>query len=118
MDPKTITYENYTFNFDVTKDQIKVSMMDNTLMEIYEGIVKEDDIYVKPIKKFYSMIIKSLNNDQFYTFFISEQKSCMICKISYNTDMIDIDMNNIIKKVSKKTSKKSSKKVSKKTTNK
>ena len=62
MDPETITYENYTFKFNVTKDQIKVNMTDNILMEIYEGIVKEDDIYVKPIKKFYSMIIRALNN--------------------------------------------------------
>jgi len=91
METETITYENYTFNFNVTKNQIKVNMTDNTLMEIYEGIVKEDDIYVKPIKKFYSMIIKSLNNEQFYTFSISTQKSIMVCKISYNTEMIDIE---------------------------
>ena len=100
MDPETITYENYTFKFNVTKDQIKVNMTDNILMEIYEGIVKEDDIYVKPIKKFYSMIIKSLNKEEFYTFSISPQKSNMVCNISYNTDMIDIEEHIILNKIS------------------
>jgi hypothetical protein len=57
MNTETITYENYTFRFNITKDQIKINMTDNTLMDSYEGIIKESDIYVKPIKKFIFKII-------------------------------------------------------------
>jgi hypothetical protein len=99
MDTETIIYENYIFKFNIIKDQIKVNMIDNTLMDSYEGIIKEDDIYVKPIKKFYSMIVKSLNKDQFYTFSITQQKSNMVCNISYNTEMIDIEEHIILNKV-------------------
>ena len=53
--------------------------------------MNEDDIYVKPVQKFYSMIIKSLNKEPNYNFKINNKKTTLICTISYSTEMVDID---------------------------
>ena len=100
MDIETITYDNYTFIIEQEKNQIKVNMTDNTLMEIYEGFVKEDDLYVKPIKKFYSMIIKALNKEQYFTFSVTTQNSKMVCTISYNNDIMEFEEYIILTKLS------------------
>lgn len=59
METETITYNNYTFKIEFDKNQINIT--DNTLIEIYEASVKENDRHVKTIKKFYLMIINALN---------------------------------------------------------
>ena len=100
MDIETITYDNYTFKIEPDTNQIKVNMTDNTLMEIYEGTVKEDDLYVKPIKKFYSMIIRALNKEQNFTFSIDNRNSKMVCTVSYSTDMVDLEEHIILNKIS------------------
>lgn len=100
MDIETITYDNYTFKIDLDTNQIKLNMTDNTLMEIYEGTVKEDELYVKPIKKFYSMIIRSLNKEPSFNFAIDNRNSKMVCTVSYSTDMVDIEEHIILNKIS------------------
>ena len=75
-------------------------MTDNILMEIYEGSVKEDDLYIKPIKKFHSMIIRSLNKDPSFNFSMDTQNSKIVCTVSYSTDMVDIEEYIILNKIS------------------
>ena len=100
MDIETITYDNYIFKIELDKNQIKLNMTDNTLMEIYEGSVKEDDLYIKPIKKFHSMIIRSLNKETSFNFSIDNRNSKMVCTVSYSTDMIDLEEHIILNKIS------------------
>ena len=100
MDIETITYDNYTFKIELDKDQIKLNMTDNTLMEIYEGTVKEDELYIKPIKKFYSMINRALNKEISFNFSIDNRNSKMVCTVSYSTDMIDLEEHIILNKIS------------------
>ena len=100
MDIETITYDNYIFKIELDKNQIKLNMTDNTLMEIYEGTVKEDDLYVKPIKKFYSMIIRSLNKETSFNFSIDNRNSKMVCTVSYSTEMVDLEEHIILNKIS------------------
>jgi len=100
MDIETIIYDNYTFKIELDTNQIKLNMTDNTLMEIYEGSVKEDDLYVKPIKKFYSMIIRSLNKEASFNFSIDNRNSKMVCTVSYSTDMVDLEEHIILNKIS------------------
>ena len=99
MDIETITYENYTFTIEQEKNQIKVNMTDNTIMEIYEGFVKESDLYVKPIKKFYSMIIKALNKEQYFKFSVDTRDSKMVCTLSYNNDIMEFEEYIILSKL-------------------
>ena len=99
MDIETITYENYTFTIEQEKNQIKVNMTDNTIMEIYEGFVKESDLYVKPIKKFYSMIIKALNKEQYFKFSVDTRDSKIVCTVSYNNDIMEFEEYIILSKL-------------------
>ena len=101
METETITYDNYLFKIELDKNQININMTDNTntLMEIYEGTVKEDDVYVKPIKKFYLMIISALNEETSFNFSIDNQNSKMICTVSYNTIMVDMEEHIILNKI-------------------
>ena len=57
----TILFENYKFEFELDGLNLNIKLTETDLFYMYEGSVKEADIYVKPIKKFYSMIEKSLN---------------------------------------------------------
>ena len=105
MDIETIIYDNYTFKIELDTNQIKLNMTDNILMEIYEGIVKEDELYVKPIKKFYSMIIRALNKEPSFNFSIDNRNSKMVCTVSYSTDMVDLEEHIILNKISSSESK-------------
>jgi len=87
----TITVDNYKFELELSPPQIKIKLTDTTSYDMYEGIVNEDDIYVKPIQKFYSMIIKSLNKESNYKFTMIDKKTTLICTISYSNEMVDID---------------------------
>ena len=100
METETITYDNYTFKIVFDTNQIKIKMTDYTLMEIYVGTVKEDDVYVKPIRKFYLMIISALNEETSFNFSIDNQDSKMVCTISYNTVMVDLEEHIILNKIS------------------
>jgi len=91
MSTDIITVDNYKFDLELSPPQIKIKLTDTTSYDMYEGIVNEDDIYVKPIQKFYSMIIKSLNKEPNYNFKMNDKKTTLICTISYSTEMIDID---------------------------
>jgi len=86
-----IFVDNYKFELELSPSQIKIKLIDLTLYEIYEGFVNEDDIYVKPIQKFYSMIIESLNEESNYKFTINDEKTTFLCTISYSDNMIYID---------------------------
>jgi hypothetical protein len=87
----TIIYDKYEFKIDITGSQINITLTDTDLSDIYEAIIKEADIYVKPIKKFYSMIEKALNKEPNYNIIITDKKGSLICSFSYNTDMVDIE---------------------------
>lgn len=105
MDIETIIYDKYTIKVELYNEQIKINITDNTFFEIYKGIINEDDTNIKPIKKFYSMIIKALNRDQFYNFTITNQESVIFCNISYNDDMFNLDEHIFLEKISASESK-------------
>ena len=91
MSIDTITVDNYKFELELSPPQIKIKLIDTTSYDMYEGTVNEDDIYFKPIQKFYSMIIKSLNKEPNYNFKMNDKKTTLICTFSYSNEMVDID---------------------------
>jgi hypothetical protein len=89
----TIIYDNYEFKIEVTGSgtQINITLTDTDLSDIYEAIIKESDIYVKPIKKFYSLIEKGLNKEPNYNVIITNKKGLLVCSFSYNNEIVDIE---------------------------
>jgi hypothetical protein len=87
----TILFENYKFDFELDGLNLNIKLTETAQFDIYEGSVKESDIYVKPIKKFYSMIEKSLSREPNYNIVITEKKGQLNCSFAYNTEMIDIE---------------------------
>jgi hypothetical protein len=87
----TILYDKYKFEIEIKPDQIYINLTDCEFLDIHEATINESDIFVKPIKKFYSMIDKSLNKEPNYTVTISENKEQLTCIFSYSTEMISIE---------------------------
>ena len=87
----TITFDKYKFEIDLIDAQINIKLIDIELLDLYECSIKEADIYVKPIKKFYSMIKKALYREPNYNIIITEKKGQLICSFAYNNEMLDIE---------------------------
>lgn len=97
----TIIYDKYDFDIklDEVDTKINIKLIDTELLDIYECSIKEADIYVKPIKKFYSMIEKALSRELNYNIIITEKKGQIICSFAYNNEMVDIEETVIFTKV-------------------
>ena len=76
-----IIYDNYKFEIDIIDTTLNIKLTQTDLLDVYESVVKENDIYVKPIKKFYSMIETSLNKESNYNLIISDKKNQLICSL-------------------------------------
>ena len=70
MSIETIVFDEYEFTIELLPNQISVILNHND--ELYGNIIEEDDIYIKPISKLYSMIIKSLNKEDKYSIDIND----------------------------------------------
>lgn len=91
MSEFTFSHDKYKFEIKLQVDQINIKLTDIELLDLYEGSVKETDIYVKPIKKFYTMIEKAFSREPNYNFTIQENKSQLYCCFAYNNEMVDIE---------------------------
>jgi hypothetical protein len=99
MSSEIYTFNNYTFNLELESNQINIKLIDNTILEMYEGFVKEKNIYIK-LDKFYSMIVKSLNKEPNYNMTISDTNSHIICIIiSFNNEVIDFEKKIFLDKI-------------------
>jgi len=102
MPTEIITLDNYKFELKLLPEQIDIKITDTILLNIYNGIVKENTISINPITKFYLMIIRSLNKEPNYTIIINDKDSEIDCIISYNTEMVDIEEHIIFTKIDNK----------------
>ena len=87
----TIIHDKYKIDVELVGTQINMKLTDMELLDSYEGSVKEADIYVKPIKKFYTMIEFAFSGEPNYSFIINDKKTPLVCSFAYNTPMIDIE---------------------------
>jgi len=89
MNMDTIIIDNYKFELELLPTQINIKLTDTQIFEMYEVTINEDDnMCVKPLKKFYSMIVNSLNKEINYNITIDNKIPEFI--ISYNNEIIDI----------------------------
>ena len=91
MAKSTITYDNYKFVFELVGSQLNINLTDTDLLNQYTTIIKEADIYVKPIKKFHSMIEKALEREPNYIITISEKKGQLVFNFAYNHDIFEVE---------------------------
>ena len=91
MSELSIIYDKYKFEVELVGTQINFKLTDSELLDLYEASVKEADIYVKPIKKFYAMIEKALCQEPNYSITINDKKAPIVCSFAYNNEMIDIE---------------------------
>jgi hypothetical protein len=89
MSTDIITFGNYKFELELLFRRIKIRLTDITSNEIYESIINEDDINDKPIKTFYSIIIKSLNKENNYNIQINDNDTIILCTISYSNEIVE-----------------------------
>jgi hypothetical protein len=99
MSSEIYTFNNYTFNLELESNQINIKLIDNTILEMYEGVVKQKEIYIK-LDKFYSMIVKSINNEPNYKMTIRNTYSLFMCIITFNSEVIDFEKKIILDKIS------------------
>ena len=98
MSSEIYTFNNYTFNLELESNQINIKLIDNTILEMYEGVVKQEEIYIK-LDKFYSMIVKSINNEPNYKMTIRNTYSLFMCIITFNSEVIDFEKKIILDKI-------------------
>jgi len=96
MSTETILFDEYEFIVELLPTQISVILNHND--ELYGNIIEEDDLYIKPISKFYSMIIKSLNKEDKYSINIIMKTDKIICKFTYSCDILEIEEPMILNK--------------------
>jgi hypothetical protein len=87
----TIIYDKYKFEIEIIGSRLYIKLTDTELLDVYESSVEEAEIYVKPIKKFYSMIEKSLNKEPNYNLIITNKRDQIICSFSYKNEMLYIE---------------------------
>jgi hypothetical protein len=74
MTMDTIIINNYKFELELLLTQITIKLTDTKIYEMYEITINEnDDMCVKPLKKFYSMIVNSLNKEINYNIIINNK---------------------------------------------
>ena len=54
--------------------QINIKLTEMNLYYLYQAVIDESGIYVKPIRKFYSMFMKALNKEPDFNLTIIEKK--------------------------------------------
>ena len=84
-----IKYDNYEFTLEILQKSCSIILYYND--EIYGNIINEDDRYINPISKFYSMIIKALNKEANYSIDFLLKNDKIICTIQYTCDILEIE---------------------------
>jgi len=95
---KTI-YDNYEFDIDVVGAQINIKLTNTELLEFYDGTINEDEISIKPITKFFSMIKNALSRVPNFSVTIDSKTTQLVCCFNYSTEMIEIEESIIFIKV-------------------
>jgi len=100
-----IIYDNYEFDIEVVGAQINIKLTNTELLDFYIGTINEDEISVKPIKKFISMIKNALSRVPNYSVIINSKTTQLVCCFNYSNEMIDIEESILFIKVDDQKSK-------------
>jgi len=85
--------------------QINIKLTEMNLYNLYQAIINESGIYVKPIRKFYSMFMKALNKEPDFNLTIIEKKGQLICNFGYDNEFVNIEETITFTKIDTQTTK-------------
>jgi len=97
-------YDNYKFEFEFDDTTINIKLTDTEKSDLYETTINQDDITVKPIKRFILMINKALSHTlnysvSNYSVSIYNDLEQIICYFNYCTEMFEIEERIVFTKV-------------------
>ena len=105
MTESTIFHDDYKFDIVFDGIQINIKLTEMNLYNLYQAVINESGIYVKPIKKFYSMFMKALNKEPDFNLTIIEKKGQLICNFGYNNEFVNIEETITFTKIDTQTTK-------------
>ncbi len=88
---QTIIYSNYKFDITVGQSQVHIKVFDTVTMNLYEGIVNENEIYVSPINKFAKLLVSALVQEKAFAIKIDKCPDKLKCQLQYKTDFIELE---------------------------
>jgi hypothetical protein len=90
----THKYENFSFEIKLNENEILIKIQNINTNIIYEGILNNKNIHIKPLTKFNIMLNRSLEKEENYNITfeeINDTHNKLIVKILFNNDILDIE---------------------------
>lgn len=88
---QTIYFSDYKFDITLEPAIINVKIFNTKTLDLYEGSVNSNDIYINPLDKFYKMLSSALELKPGFTFAIENQPDKLKCKLNYATEFFDLE---------------------------
>ncbi len=96
----TIIYSNYKFDIILEQTSVTIKVFDTITMNLYEGIVNENEIYVNPICKFVKLLVSALENQPDFSIGITKSNNAFKCQLQYKTAFIELEETFLLTQVS------------------
>lgn len=87
----TEVYNNYLFELNKKNNEIIIKIQNSNTSKLYEGIISENNISIKPFSKFNLMLTRALSFENNYTITFNETQTTIIVCILFNNHVIDIE---------------------------
>jgi hypothetical protein len=90
---QTVIYNNYKIDITLESNAntVQIKMFDTVSLELFEGSVNANEIYVSPIEKFYQMLSSALDKKTDFAIGITRLTDKIKCKLTYKTHFIELD---------------------------
>ncbi len=88
---QTFIFANYKFNILLKDTSINIKIQDTNTIEIYEGSVNENDIYIRPISKFNKLLVNALNKISGFNINLVKIDNKIKCKLQYTGDFVEVE---------------------------
>ncbi len=88
---QTIYFSDYKVDITLEPTIIYIRVFNTKTLDLYEGSVNSNDIYINPLDKFYKMLSGALSSKPGFTFTIENQTDKLKCKLNYITDFFDLE---------------------------
>jgi hypothetical protein len=88
---QTIHFSDYKFDITLEPTNININIFNSKTMDLFEGSINQNDIYINPLDKFYKMLSNGLESKPGFTFSIESLTDKLKCKLNYTTEFIDLE---------------------------
>ena len=88
---QTIHFSDYKFDITLEPTIININIFNSKTMDLFEGSINQNDIYINPLDKFYKMLSSALESKPGFTFLIESLTDKLKCKLNYTTEFVDLE---------------------------